>query len=485
VTVRDSSPESWSGSPVARTGGRLGLRALVGGTLLAAFLLSSALMSYAVVQLAERAREQDRVRDAGAAARAMAVAVRGDAQLAGREAEALVRDGAVAGVVLVDAYGVARRYGRFDVGTRVEAPVDGGGVVRLAVRRPRGSVANLGVAAVLYALTIAGLALIVTYVVLGQLVVRPIDRLTSASERLASGRAHTEVPERGAREVARLAVTFNAMAAQLRADRAALEARLVELERTTRELRAAQEGLVRSEKLASVGRLAAGIAHEIGNPLAAILGFVELLRGGGLEPAEEQEFLARVGAETQRIHRIIRDLLDFSRQSQEPDTRRATADPREVVGDAVRLVAPQKDLRRVTIRQLLDDETPRVTGSADHLTQLVLNLLLNAADAVGGEGTITLTVAPAEGGAELVVADNGPGIAPAVLDTLFEPFVTTKPAGTGTGLGLAVCQTIVERIGGRIRGENAVSEAGVAGGARFVVWLPGAAEPEESEPRQA
>jgi two-component system NtrC family sensor kinase len=472
VTVRDSSPESWPGSRVAASGGRLGLRALVGGTLLVAFLLSSALMSYAVVQLAERAREQDRVRDAGAAARAMAVAVRGDAQLAGREAEALVRDGAVAGVTLIDARGVQRRYGSIEVGARVEALVEGGGLVRLAVRRPRGSVANLGFAAVLYALTIAGLALIVTYVVLGQFVVRPVDRLTSASERLASGRAHAEVPERGAREVARLAATFNAMAAQLRADRAALEARLVELERTTRELRAAQEGLVRSEKLASVGRLAAGIAHEIGNPLAAILGLVELLRGGGLEPNEEQEFLARVGAETQRIHRIIRDLLDFSRQSQEPDAARASADLREVVGDAVRLVAPQKDLRRVTIQQLLDEATPRVQGSADHLTQVILNLLLNAADAVGGEGNITITVAPVEGGAELVVADSGPGIAPAVLDTLFEPFVTTKPAGTGTGLGLAVCQTIIERAGGRIRARNTVSEDGAVRGARIAVWLP-------------
>jgi signal transduction histidine kinase len=454
----------------------VGLRALVGGTLLVAFLLSSALMSYAVVQLAERARGQDRLRDANAAARAMAVAVRGDAQLAGREAEALVRDGAVAGVELVDARGARRRFGTLDVGARVEVPVEGGGLVRLAVRRPRGSVANLSVAAVLYALTIAGLALIATYVVLGEFVVRPIDRLTSASERLASGRAHADVPERGASEVVRLAAAFNAMAAQLRADRAALEARLVELERATKELRAAQEGLVRSEKLASVGRLAAGVAHEIGNPLAAILGLVELLRGGGLEPVEEQEFLARVSAETQRIHRIIRDLLDFSRQSQQPEVAQVSADLREVVGDAVRLVAPQKDLHRVTIQQLLDEATPRVTGSADHLAQVTLNLLLNAADAVGGEGTITITVAPSEGGASLVVDDSGPGIAPEVIDTLFDPFVTTKPAGTGTGLGLAVCQTIVERFGGRIRAENRVSEAGVVRGARFSLWLPAAGD---------
>ncbi len=324
----------------------------------------------------------------------------------------------------------------------------------------------------LYALTIGGFALIFTYVALGHVVVRPIDRLTRASERLASGGAHVAVSEEGASEVVRLAVAFNDMAAQLRDERAALEARLVELERATRELRAAQEGLVRSEKLASVGRLAAGVAHEIGNPLAAILGFVELLRGGGLEPAEAQEFLARVGAETQRIHRIIRDLLDFSRQSQDADAGRATCDLREVVGDAVRLVAPQKDLHRVEIQQRLDADAPRVRGAADHLTQVALNLLLNAADAVAGEGTITVTVASTGDGASLVVEDTGPGIAPAVLDTLFEPFVTTKPAGAGTGLGLAVCHTIVERLGGTLRASNTITKDGSVSGARFELRLP-------------
>jgi signal transduction histidine kinase len=267
-------------------------------------------------------------------------------------------------------------------------------------------------------------------------------------------------------------MAFNEMAAQLRDERQALEDRVRELERTTGELHEAHDQLFRSERLASVGRLAAGVAHEIGNPLAAILGLVELVRGGGLAQEEQDEFLRRVEKETERIQKIIRDLLDFARQERETETEEASADLGEVVEDAVRLVAPQKDLRRVDIERRLDDEVPRVRGSADRLTQVVLNLLLNAADAIEGDGAIRVEVRTIDGAptkVELVVADSGPGIAPEVLGELFEPFVTTKPTGEGTGLGLAVCHAIVERLGGTIRAENAPE-----GGARFVVVLPAA-----------
>lgn len=459
-------------APPARS---LGLRTRILLALLLAFVVSSALLGFAVVQLAERARDVDRLRDARSTARALAVAFASDPQLALREADALVRDGgAIAGIELVDAQGRRVARGALAHGAYIEAAVAGGGSVRLAVRRPISGAASLAPLFALYVLITAGTVLVFTYVALGQLIVRPVERLTDASERLAAGSAHVSVPEEGAAEVARLAAAFNDMAAQLRGERASLEARLRELESTTRELRTAQESLVRSEKLASVGRLAAGVAHEIGNPLAAILGFVELLRGGGLEPAEEREFLSRIFTETNRIHRIIRDLLDFSRQSQDADAEAQSAsDLREVVADAVRLIAPQKDLRLITIEQQLHDDAPPVRGPADRLTQVVLNLLLNAADAVAGEGTILVRVAPSDAEmVSLIVEDSGPGIAPSVLATLFEPFVTTKPAGQGTGLGLAVCHTIVERLGGSMRAENVRAADGSVRGARFEIRLP-------------
>ncbi|HJL26577.1 MAG TPA: HAMP domain-containing sensor histidine kinase, partial [Polyangiaceae bacterium LLY-WYZ-15_(1-7)] len=307
-----------------------------------------------------------------------------------------------------------------------------------------------------------------TYLALTFLIVRPVEAVTRASERVAEGRLETQVPVRGAAEVAGLAQSFNAMARQLGAERLALEERLRQLEAARAETSAAQDQVLRSARLASVGRLAAGIAHEIGNPLAAILGLTEIARDADLDAEERDEFLARIQTETERIHRIIRDLLDFARQEQEPgagDGERR-ADLGQVVADAVHLVAPQKDTAKLRIERRVE-EVPPVRGSADRLTQVVLNLLLNAADAVEGEGDVVVEVAREGEEVVLSVSDTGPGIPEDVLEELFEPFVTTKPVGQGTGLGLAVCHTIVERVGGTITAENAEG-----GGARFVIRLP-------------
>jgi signal transduction histidine kinase len=316
----------------------------------------------------------------------------------------------------------------------------------------------------------AATVLLLTYVLLTYFIVRPIDRLRLAAERLASGGLRTEVPVQGAAEVARLAATFNDMATQLRADRAALQARLAELEETTAELSSTQEQLIRSARLAAVGRLSAGVAHEIGNPLAAIRGLLDLLQMGGLDPDEEREFLRRIQKETERIHHTIRDLLDFSRTGPQVGIRVETsADLGEVVSDTVKLIDRQTRFRDIHVSLDLDSALPRVRGDHERLRQLLLNLLFNAADALGGEGAIEVRAANGDGVVHLVVQDDGPGIDEAILDQVFDPFVTTKPAGQGTGLGLAVCHTIVERLGGRIEATNRSG-----GGASFVVTLPAA-----------
>jgi signal transduction histidine kinase len=229
---------------------------------------------------------------------------------------------------------------------------------------------------------------------------------------------------------------------------------------------------VRSEKLASVGRLSAGIAHEIGNPLAAITGLVELLQMGGLGPGEQEEFLARIRGETERIHRIIRELLDYSRVRPSDSAALAYGNLAEVIDEAVKLITPQKDLRHVTIERRFHDEAPLVRAPAHELTQIVLNLLLNAADAVAGEGSILIELAREQDGILLTITDSGPGIAEGLLGRIFDPFFTTKPPGKGTGLGLAVCLSLVERLGGRLWAENAKSS-----GARFNLLLPAATQP--------
>ncbi len=324
----------------------------------------------------------------------------------------------------------------------------------------------------LYGLVTGAAILLLAYFSLTTLIVRPVESLTRASERMAGGRLEAEVPVSGAAEVARLATSFNQMAFQLRADQRALEERLNEVERTKSELESTQDQLVRSAKMASVGRISAGIAHEIGNPLTAILGLVELVRGGGLSDDEAGEFLGRVQSETERIHRIIRELLAFARQGEgaaSMDEPVRAVDAREVIEDAIHLVAPKRALEGATIKTLFDDDAPPVLAHRERLNQVVLNLLLNAADALDGKGTIRVTVRAGSVDGEVCIAveDDGPGVASEILDHLFEPFVTTKPTGEGTGLGLAVCHTLVERMGGSIRAENLAE-----GGARFEVTLP-------------
>jgi signal transduction histidine kinase len=316
----------------------------------------------------------------------------------------------------------------------------------------------------------AATVLLLTYVLLTYFIVRPIDRLRLASERLAAGRLRTRVPVQGAAEVARLAATFNEMAAQLREDRASLQQRLGELERTTAELTTAQEQLIRSARLAAVGRLSAGVAHEIGNPLAAIRGLLDLMQLGDLDRDEEKEFVARIQRETERIHHTIRDLLDFSRNDIIPDGRiESSADLAEVVSDTVKLIDRQSRFRDIELALAVDEGLPRVRGDHERLRQLLLNLLFNAADALGGKGRIEVRAHNGGGVVELVVEDDGPGIDREILDQVFDPFVTTKAAGQGTGLGLAVCYTIVERLGGAIEAANREQ-----GGAVFEVRLPAA-----------
>lgn len=321
----------------------------------------------------------------------------------------------------------------------------------------------------LFYMAITGLAvLLLAYVLLTYLIIRPIGRLTRSVESLASGAPHVSAREEGSAEAARLARAFNDMALQLRAKHDQLTRRLAELERTTQDLRHKEQQLIHGEKLASVGRLAAGVAHEIGNPLAAILGLLELLREGDLTAAQSGEFIQRIQRETERIHIIIHDLLDFARLAPQADQPLETSDLRQVIDDAVNLVRPQKDSKEIAIAVDVDPNTSDVFGPRHRLTQIVLNLLLNAVDALGGRGRIDVRVEPSAdgGGVCLSVMDTGPGIADEMKDKLFDPFTTTKPAGKGTGLGLAVTHAIVQALGGSIAAHNREG-----GGACFEVML--------------
>jgi signal transduction histidine kinase len=243
--------------------------------------------------------------------------------------------------------------------------------------------------------------------------------------------------------------------------------KIEELTERSEELRQAQDSVVRAERLASVGRLAAGIAHEIGNPIAAILGFEELLLAGGLEKDEERDFLRRMKAETDRVHRVLRDLLDFARsKGGGPESEReGRCSAVETIESVTALVRPQKHMQSKSL-EVEAAGRPAVAIAAERLQQVLLNLLLNAAHAA--KDRVLVTVTEEADVVVIAVEDDGAGLAPEIRGRLFEPFATTKEVGEGTGLGLAVCRGLVERARGTIAAEDGAR----LGGARFVVTLP-------------
>ena len=245
----------------------------------------------------------------------------------------------------------------------------------------------------------------------------------------------------GAYELASLAESFNSMTASV-------EQQLERLARQQRELATSKEQLIRSEKLASVGRLAAGVAHEVGNPLQSIIGFSEMLVGQDLAGGQEKDFLGRIRDEANRIHRIIRELLDYARpveDAMEP------VDLAALVDQSLKLVAVQKKFREIKIVQKGLAALPPGAASSQRLVQVLVNIFLNAADAMAGQGTLTIIGHELEDGrVELRVSNSGPPIPPEDHGRIFDPFFTTKEPGAGTGLGLSVAQSIVESYAGRL-----------------------------------
>jgi signal transduction histidine kinase len=326
---------------------------------------------------------------------------------------------------------------------------------------------------VLAAAILSGLAL--AGALLERAVARPVDRLLASAEKLGAGEGALPIlqppGEVSGHGLARAAIAFERVAAALADERARLAGKVEELERSNADLAAARESLLRSEKLATVGRLAAGVAHEVGNPLGAIGGYAALahtrLTSAGGDP-EVVDWLDRIAAETRRIDRIVRELLDFARPTR-PTLAPVALDA--ALDAALRLARPQPRFREVEVERAMPAGLPPVMADEGRLCQLFLNLFLNAGDAMGGRGTLRLEARTRAGTVEVDVADRGAGIPEADLSRVFDPFFTTKPPGEGTGLGLSICHAIVESFGGEI---SAGSREG--GGAVFTVRLPAAVD---------
>jgi len=327
-----------------------------------------------------------------------------------------------------------------------------------------------------YMITGAALALALSYFAVSQLVVRPLIRVTRAVEQVAEGRLETEAPITGSGELVELAVSFNRMTRTLRDQRAELKAQLAAIEKSAADLRGAQDQLIRAAKLASVGTLAAGVAHEIGNPLAGVLGLLDALDGEG-DAAAAARYRELIRKEVRRIDRIIADLLAYARPALGGPGDRETCRIADALDHVRALLGAQKLFDGVTLSANVDVEA-MVAMSRDDLTQLLVNLLLNAAQAMGGKGAIAIGAQTVDGwrplmgvvarrALELSVVDDGPGVPPEIADRIFDPFFTTKPEGRGAGLGLAICQSICDRVGAEIALDRSITR-----GARFIVSIP-------------
>ena len=232
--------------------------------------------------------------------------------------------------------------------------------------------------------------------------------------------------------------------------------------------RALERQLMHAEKLASVGILAAGVAHEIGNPLSAISGYAQLLGKAKVEDAQRTEFAGAIGSQAERINKIIRDLLEYSRPS--PYQGQAV-DANAAIESVLDMFFTQKRLasHKLVIERKLSEAALRVILDRDQLMQVALNLVMNAAQAMEGGGELTISTGLEKGVVRIDFADTGPGIPAEHLPLIFDPFFSTKPVGQGTGLGLSICQRIASQAGGRIQARNRPG-----GGALFTVWLPAA-----------
>jgi two-component system, NtrC family, sensor kinase len=343
--------------------------------------------------------------------------------------------------------------------------------------------------------------------VVRQRLLKPFDEMIESSEAIAKGSYEQRVSGADTAEMQRLGDAVNRMAERLIQHQASLAANVESLEQTNVELMEAKDAMVRSEKMASVGRLAAGIAHEVGNPLGAILGYLGLI--GRKADGASKELVEAAEKEARRIDRIVRGLLDYARVR---DAKSQPMDVNEVLEQTVELVTTQGRFSGVELIFDRKEDLPLVIGDPYQLQQVLVNLLVNATDALADTKSPRLEIVtsahihqakryqparrkndlpgidyshrrrlfaagrmpredpfdPGNEVVEVIIMDNGTGIPPELIDQIFEPFVTTKEPGKGTGLGLAVCARLVDAMGGTIR---ATSEGK---GATFTIALPAA-----------
>ncbi|HSB07538.1 MAG TPA: ATP-binding protein [Thermodesulfobacteriota bacterium] len=345
---------------------------------------------------------------------------------------------------------------------------------------------------------------------LSRVLVKPLRDLVQLTQKISEGDFSQTIEVSSRNEISQLIDSFNRMIIRLKENQESLENYLESLETTNTKLKEAQEEILRSEKLASIGRFAAGVAHEVGNPLGAILGYTSILERGGVDHEEAKDYLKRIEKEIERINRIVRELLDFARPSK--------AEPKEVnvnqaLENTLSLLSYQKDFKEIQTQLDLRSDLPMIRGDEAQLSQVFINIILNAVDAMPDGGSLCIQTGtyvvehlfsdsfhwlhpprrkgdPVESNyshlrkpdplsamltkfskgetlIKILISDTGTGVGKEDLKRIFDPFFTTKDPDKGTGLGLSVSLRIVEAMGGEIKVESELGK-----GTKFEIYFP-------------
>ena len=317
-----------------------------------------------------------------------------------------------------------------------------------------------------FAVAILGIVMaLVVVVFVTSRITRPLETLGMATEKIAHGNLMYEVPVESEDELGRLASAFNKMTRALSASNEEILRRSEELEKANRDLKETQAQLIQTEKLSSLGRLAAGVAHELNNPLTGIMTFSHLLLKTTKDEASRND-LEIIVRETTRCREIIKGILDFSREtSPQPKIYNIN----DIITRTLSMLERQWLFHNIRLEKRLDKQLPEIWVDDNQIQQVIMNVALNAAEAMNGDGTLSVSSGLNERGdyVEVRIADTGTGILPEHLNKIFDPFFTTKDPQKGTGLGLSISYGIIQKHHGEIAVESEVGK-----GTTFIIKLP-------------
>jgi two-component system, NtrC family, sensor kinase len=344
-----------------------------------------------------------------------------------------------------------------------------------------------------------------------RVVILPLQKLLTATQNLTNEKFENPIPSGNSNEIGLLAQALSGLHESLLEKDATVKQQTSRLERALEKIKRNEANMIQQDRLAYVGRVAAGVAHEVGNPLAAVFNYLSVLRDKENVDGESRRILDRMDGEVIRIDRILKELLDFSRPQ---PTLPHWIDIPDLVNECIGILKDQRQLDNISAVVHIEGDIPNCLCDAGQIKQVLLNVLINAIDAMSGIGEIEIRVGTVDyeqtlfyesilhkasgsdarepftdlagrgivfstkpsfmPGEKLIVThirDQGPGLEPEKVQRVFDPFFTTKPKGKGTGLGLAICQRIIDGMWGLLRFESAKTE-GVEAGSVFSIYLP-------------